>query len=174
MSDALLQELLDYKSILELKARFARTADAKDWEGFRAVFHSEGTFDFGGGFVVEGGDAFVTEVISQLEGARSIHRFWLPEINFQSATEATGIWACNDYLEWAPDPLTGERRGFQGFGREYEVYRKIDGAWKIAGWRLHYDRMDPLPRQPLPGSILGGPEVLRDEVYVTGVTERTT
>jgi len=172
MSDELLQQMLDYKEIVELKARFARTADAKDWQGFRCVFSAEGKFDFGGGYAVEGGDAFVTEVAGQLEGAVSIHRFWLPEITFVSTTEAEGIWACNDYIEWTPDPVTGERRGFQGFGREYETYRKIDGAWKIAGWRVHYDRMDPLPRTPLPDSILGGPEVLRDEAYISGVTER--
>jgi hypothetical protein len=172
MSQELLQQMLDYKEILELKARFARTADAKDWQGFRDVFHSEGVFDFGGGYVVEGGDAFVREVVGQLEGARSQHRFFLPEISFVSPTEAKGEWVLNDYLEWQPDPVTGERRGFQGFAREYEIYRKVDGAWKIAGWRVHYERMDPLPRAPLPDSILGGPEVLRDEDYIAEVTKR--
>ena len=172
MSDPLLQQMLDYKEIIELKARFARTADARDWEGFREVFHSEGRFDFGGGYVVEGGDAFVAEVVAQLDGGRSLHRFILPEINITSATEATGEWVLNDYIEWAPDPVTGERRGFQGFAREYEIYRKIDGAWKIAGWRVHYERMDPLPRAPLPDTILGGPAVLQDAEYLAAVTER--
>ena len=71
-----------------------------------------------------------------------------------------------------PDPATGERRGVQGFGYEYELYRKIHGAWKIAGWRLYYIRMDPLPRTPLPDRVLGGPEVLRDKQYIAAVTAR--
>ena len=173
MAEDPLQQMLDYKAIIELKAKFARTADAKDWDGFREVFHSEGIFDFGGGYVVEGGDAFVKEVAQQLENGRSLHRFILPEITIRSATEASGEWVLNDYIEWTPDPKTGERRGFQGFAREYELYRKIDGAWKIAAWRVHYERMDPLPRAPLPDSILGGPEVLRDDSYLAEVTRKS-
>lgn len=171
MAEDALQQLLDYKEILELKARFVHTVDAKDWDGYRAVFTpSEGLFDFGGGFVVEGGDAFVDAVAGQLEGAVSVHRAFLPQITFQSATEAKGEWAVNDYIEWQPDPETGERRGHQGFGYEYETYRKIDGRWKIAEWRVHYVRIDPVPRNPLPDNFLGGPDVLRDRKYIAAVT----
>ena len=173
MSDELLQQMLDYKEIVELKARFVQTVDAKDWDGYRAVFTpDEGVFDFGGDFQVTGGDAFVDAVSGQLEGAVSVHRAFLPQIDFISATEARGNWAVNDYIEWQPDPDTGERRGQQGFGYEYETYRKIDGAWKIAAWRVHYIRMDPLPRAPLPDSFLGGPDVLRDKDYIAAVTRR--
>jgi hypothetical protein len=172
MSERLLQELIDYKEIVELKARFVRTVDAKDWDGFRAVFTaSDGVFDFGGGFVVEGGDTFVETVAGQLEDAISVHRAFLPQITFESATQAKGEWAVNDYIEWKPDPRTGERRGQQGFGYEYETYRKVGGVWKIAGWRLHYIRLDPLPRAPLPGSFLGGPDVMRDRDYIAAVTK---
>jgi hypothetical protein len=46
----------------------------------------------------------------------------------------------------------------------------VDGVWKIATWRLIYIRMDPLPRRPLPDSILGGPDVLREDEYIDEVT----
>ena len=171
MSEQQLQQFFDYKEILELKARFVHTVDAKDWDGYRAVFTpSEGIFDFGGGFTVEGGDAFVDAVAGQLEGAVSVHRAFLPQIKFISATEATGEWAVNDYIEWKPDPDTGERRAHQGFGYEYETYRKVDGVWKIAAWRVHYVRLDPMPRAPLPKDFLGGPDVLRDREYIAAVT----
>jgi hypothetical protein len=173
MSEELLQQLLDYKQIVELKARFVHTVDAKDWDGYRAVFTpADGLFDFGGGFTVTGGDVFVEAVASQLEGATSVHRAFLPQISFQSPTEAAGEWAVNDYIEFTPDPVTGERRGHQGFGYEYETYRKVGGAWKIAGWRVHYVRLDPLPRAPLPDGFLGGPDVLRDRAYIAAVTGR--
>lgn len=171
MPDDRLQQLFDYKEILELKARFVHTVDAKDWDGFRRVFTpDEGVFDFGGGFTVTGGDAFVDAVAGQLEGARSVHRAFLPQIAFSAPDAASGEWAVNDYIEWTADPVSGERRGHQGFGYEYESYRKVDGAWKIAAWRVHYIRMDPVPRAPLPDSYIGGPDVLRDPAYLAAVT----
>jgi hypothetical protein len=104
-----------------------------------------------------------------LEGAVSVHRAYMPEIEFVSPTEAKGIWAVNDYIEWAPDPATGGRAGQMGYGREYETYKKIDDKWKIAHWRLRYDRLDPVPREPLPTTFLGGPDVMRDADYVKSV-----
>jgi len=173
MSTDLLQQFADYKAIVELKARFVETVDAKDWDGYRAVFTpDDGWFDFGGDFGVTGGNAFVDAVSSQLEGAVSVHRAFLPQIEFVSATEAKGNWAVNDYIEFTPDPVTGERRGHQGFGYEYETYRKIDGVWKIAAWRVHYTRLDPLPRTPLPDGFLGGPDVLRDPAYIAALTKK--
>jgi hypothetical protein len=172
MSEKLLQEMHDYKQIVELKAKFVRTADAKDWNGYREVFGDDGVYDFGGGFTLHDGQAFVDAVAGQLEGAVSVHRAFLPVITFESPTKAKGEWAVNDYIEFQPDPTTGERAGFNGFGYEYETYQKIAGAWKITDWRVHYIRMDPLPRLPLPSHILGGPEVLRDKAYISGVTGR--
>ncbi|MCW5765533.1 MAG: hypothetical protein KIT68_06105, partial [Phycisphaeraceae bacterium] len=75
-------------------------------------------------------------VRDMLVGAVSLHRFLMPEITFNSATEASGIWMINDYNEWPSDPVTGERCGYKGYGREYETYRKIDGAWKITQYHL--------------------------------------
>jgi hypothetical protein len=171
MTDPRLQAMLDYRAICELKARFVHTVDAKDWEGYRAVFTPDtGLFDFGGGFTVTGGDTFVEMVAGQLADAVSIHRAFLPQIKFDSPTEASGEWAVNDYIEYSPDPETGKRRGQQGFGYEYENYSKVDGVWKISGWRMHYIRIDPLPRKPLPSSILGGTDLLRDHDYLTAVT----
>ncbi|MCX7863471.1 MAG: nuclear transport factor 2 family protein [Novosphingobium sp.] len=169
MSDAKLQQMLDYKDIIELKHRFGRLADAKDWEGFRKVFAADATFDLGMGEIIQGADAYVNAVRDMLEGAVSLHRFLMPEITFASATEASGIWMLNDYNEWPSDPVTGERCGYKGYGREYETYRKIDGDWKITSWRLRYDRLDPLPREPLPATIQGGPAALRDEAYLRAV-----
>jgi hypothetical protein len=169
MTDALLQQMLDYKAICDLKASFGRLADVKDWVGYRNVFTDDCEFDFGGGAVVKGGQAGTDLIASMLEGSVSVHRAYMPEIEFVSASEAKGIWAVNDYIEWAPDAATGERAGQMGYGREYETYHKIDGKWKIAHWRLRYDRLDPLPRQPLPATFLGGPDIMREPGYVESV-----
>jgi hypothetical protein len=167
MSDIRLQQFFDYKAIIELKARFGRLADVKDWEGFAGVFTEDATFDLGDGNVLVGGRSYAYAIRDMLEGARSLHRFLMPEISLISDTEASGIWMLNDYVEWGPDPVTGARSGFKGYGREYESYRKIDLDWKIASWRVRYDRMDPLPEEALPAKVTGGPDALRDAAYLT-------
>jgi hypothetical protein len=170
MTDDRLQQLFDYKEIIELKARFGRLADVKDWEAFKDVFSADATFDLGTGDLLHGNATYAYAVRDMLEGATSLHRFLMPEITFESATAASGIWMLNDYVEWQPDPATGERVGYKGYGREYETYRKIDGVWKITTWRVRYDRFDPLPRQPLPRYVEGGgPDAIRDEGYMRAV-----
>lgn len=169
MSEDLLRQLLDYKLIVDLKSSFGRLADVKDWPGYRAIFTDDCVFDFGGGYIVEGGQAGTDTIAGMLEGTVSVHRAYMPEIEFVSPTEAKGIWAVNDYIEWMPGPEGGERQGHQGYGREYETYRKEGGRWKIAHWRVRYDRLDPLPRQPLPATFLGKSDALSDENYVKSV-----
>jgi hypothetical protein len=169
MSEDRLQQFFDYKEIIELKASFGRLADVKDWVGYRNVFTDDCEFDFGGGVIVTGGQAGTDVIAGMLEGAVSVHRAYMPEIEFVSPTEAKGIWAVNDYIEWAPDKETGGRAGQMGYGREYETYRKVDGKWKIAHWRMRYDRLDPVLREALPTTFLGGPDLMRDENYVKSV-----
>jgi hypothetical protein len=169
MADDRLQQFFDYKEIIELKASFGRLADVKDWVGYRNVFSDHCEFDFGGGHIVKGGQTGTDMIAAMLEGAVSVHRAYMPEITFVTPTEARGIWAVNDYIEWAPDAASGERAGQMGYGREYETYQKIGGRWKISHWRLRYDRLDPVLRQALPSTFLGGPDVMRDASYVQSV-----
>lgn len=171
MPEDKLQQMVDYKDIIELKARFGRFADVQDWQGYRSVFSDDCIFDFGGGVIMQGGQTGTDVIAGMLEGAVSVHRAYMPEIEFVSPVEAKGIWAVNDYIEWAADPATGSRAGQMGYGREYETYKKVDGNWKIAHWRLRYDRLDPLPHQPLPTTFLGGPDVMRDANYVKSVVD---
>jgi hypothetical protein len=97
----------------------------------------------------------VREKLDGAEGrVRSVHHGLMPELTIESPTQARGVWVLADYLEWPPDPETGVRRGLRGYGLYDETYRKVDGVWKIATRRLDYLRVDPLPREPLPESIL--------------------
>jgi ketosteroid isomerase-like protein len=163
MSEALLQEILDRELIKELKARYMRFVDAKDWDGFRAVFTDDATFQVMDYDPIHGADNFVAYVREHV-GEKTAHHGHMPELDFDSPTEASGTWALADYVEWKSDPETGERRGFKGCGRYHETYRKVDGEWKIATWRLSYLRMDPLYPEPLPDKILGGPALLDEAV----------
>jgi hypothetical protein len=156
MSDRRLAELRDLEAISELKARYFRLVDTKDWDRFRQLFVSDARFELlDARETIDGADAFVAFARSALNASKSAHHGHTPEITLDSPIDAHGTWALADYVEWPSADATGERRGFKGYGLYEETYRKVDGEWKIAGWRLGYARMDPLYPEPLPGSILG-------------------
>ncbi len=68
-------------------------------------------------------------------GAQSIHHVHAPEVELVDAANAHGIWAMDDYV-------TSGFGSFRGYGHYIEAYRKIDGIWKIASWRLKRLRID--------------------------------
>jgi 3-phenylpropionate/cinnamic acid dioxygenase small subunit len=158
MSEALLQELLDREAIKETKARYCRFFDAQDFEGFRSVFADDCTYQILDYDPVVGADAFVASGRANVteKPTRTAHHIHNPEITFVSPTEARATFVLADYVEW-PSLETGERVGFKGFGRYDETFKKIDGEWKIATWRLSYTRMDPVGPDPLPTEIPGLP-----------------
>jgi uncharacterized protein (TIGR02246 family) len=128
----------DVEAIKQLKARYFRTMDTKDWAGMRRVFADDvvmDTTDSGGG-VVTGADAFLEFLRQTLAGAVTVHQGHMPEITLTSPTTATGIWALHDDIVW-PD---GTR--MQGDGHYHEEYALVDGAWLIMSSTLTRLRMD--------------------------------
>jgi uncharacterized protein (TIGR02246 family) len=128
----------DLEAIKQLKARYFRTMDTKDWEGMRTVFADDvvmDTTDSGGG-VVSGADAFLAFLRKTLQDVVTVHHGHMPEIELTSSTTATGIWAMEDLLRW---PNGTELRGY---GHYHETYALIDGAWRIKTSRLTRLRMD--------------------------------
>ena len=128
----------DVEAIKQLKARYFRTMDTKDWAGMRQVFTDDVAMDTteSGGGVVTGADDFVAFLEQTLRGAVTIHHGHMPEITVTSPTSARGIWALQDVIIW-PD---GTR--LHGYGHYHETYAKLDGEWRIASstlTRLHMD-----------------------------------
>jgi uncharacterized protein (TIGR02246 family) len=132
----------DIEAIRQLKARYFRTMDTKDWAGMRRVFADDVLLDTSeaGGSVVRGADELMTFLQEVLRGAVTVHQGHMPEIELTSATTATGIWALHDIVIW-PD---GTR--LTGYGHYHETYEKVDGEWKITAsklTRLHTDIVPP-------------------------------
>lgn len=128
----------DIEAIKQLKARYFRTMDTKDWAGMRQVFTDDVVLDTtaAGGSVVTGADDFMAFLQEVLSGAVTVHQGHMPEIELTSPTTATGIWALNDIVIW-PD---GTR--LTGYGHYHETYEKVGDDWKIASstlTRLHTD-----------------------------------
>ena len=128
----------DIEAIKQLKARYFRTMDTKDWAGMRQVFTDDVVVDTtaSGGGVVSGADAFVEFLEQTLAGAVTVHHGHMPEITLTSSTTAAGIWALHDHIVW-PD---GTR--LQGDGHYHEAYAKESGAWRIKSSTLTRLRMD--------------------------------
>jgi uncharacterized protein (TIGR02246 family) len=128
----------DLEAIRQLKARYFRTMDTKDWAGMREVFTDDVVLDTSaaGGSVVSGADEFMSFLQEVLTGAVTVHQGHMPEITLTSPTTAIGIWALNDIVIW-PD---GTR--LVGYGHYHETYEKTGDDWKIKSstlTRLHTD-----------------------------------
>lgn len=102
----------DIEAIRQLKARYFRTLDTKDWAALRRCFTDDVHVDTSasGGGVVDGADAFIAFL--------------------------QGIWALHDIVIWP----TGMR--LDGYGHYHETYAKVGDEWRIASstlTRLHTD-----------------------------------
>ncbi|HTL87376.1 MAG TPA: nuclear transport factor 2 family protein [Acidimicrobiia bacterium] len=128
----------DVEAIKQLKARYFRTMDTKDWDGMRAVFCDDVVVDVtdSGGEVVSGADSFIAFLRETLADVVTVHHGHMPEILLTSSTTATGVWAMEDMLRW-PDGAE-----MHGYGHYHETYEQIDGAWRIKTTTLTRLRVD--------------------------------
>jgi SnoaL-like domain len=117
----------DIEAIKQLKARYFRLMDTKDWDGMREVFADDVLIDTtdSGGRVVQGADDFMGGLRDLLSDVLTVHHGHMPEIELTAATTATGTWAMEDMLRW-PDGSE-----LHGAGHYHETYEKVDGAWRI-------------------------------------------
>jgi hypothetical protein len=131
----------DVEALKQLKARYCRTLDTKDWEAMRGVFTDDVVVDTtgSGGGVVTGADAFVDFLRQALTGQVTVHHCHTPEITLTSPSTATGIWAMEDRIRWS------DGSELLGFGHYHETYEKTGGTWKIKTTTLTRLRMDLIP-----------------------------
>jgi hypothetical protein len=126
------------EAIKQLKARYFRTMDTKDWDGMRRVFTVDLVIDTSesGGSVVEGADEFMAFLRETLADVVTVHHGHTPEITLTSPTTATGIWAMEDMLRW-PNGLE-----LHGYGHYHETYERVGDEWRIKTSTLTRLRMD--------------------------------
>jgi 3-hydroxyisobutyrate dehydrogenase-like beta-hydroxyacid dehydrogenase len=137
--------LADLEAIKQLKARYFRFIDTKDWAAFRDLF----TEDCKHWLPQESAVPFMTNdeyfaMNEELLGTGvTTHHGHMPEITFLSDTEAEGIWAMFDYVQI--EPPSG-RVSIAGYGHYFETYRKCDdGRWRISSKRNQRLRLDQVP-----------------------------
>jgi hypothetical protein len=142
----------DVLSIEQLKSRYFRYLDTKQWDRWRTLFTDDLVF-----YVDEsalptvttptttGGDSFVAYVSRALQTSVTVHHGHMPDIEFDGPRAATGVWAMYDWVDDAE-----RSHAFHGWGHYHEHYRKgSDGAWRIAELRLTRLRVDAVePTRP--------------------------
>jgi uncharacterized protein (TIGR02246 family) len=139
-----LQRLLDIEEIKQLKARYFRTLDHKDWDGFASVFAADAVLEVPEANLLERGRvAIVDAVRTPLRGTRTVHHGHMPEIEVIGPDSARGTWAMFDYVEW-DRPDGGGRAGLKGYGHYVEEYVREGGEWRIARCHLARLRVDAL------------------------------
>jgi uncharacterized protein (TIGR02246 family) len=135
-----LRRLLDIEEITQLKARYFRTMDRKDWPAWAEVFATDAVMEVPEAEVVlHGRDAIAETIAGMLAQATTVHHGHMPEIELTGPDTARGIWAMFDYVEWVPGAGFGSG---QGYGHYHDDYTREDGQWRIARTKLIRLRVD--------------------------------
>jgi hypothetical protein len=132
-------QLLAVEEIHQLKARYMRHMDTKDWVGWEGVFAPNFHFKAG-----EDERHSAREMVESthrsglFERVKTVSHAYTPEIEILSPTTARGTWAC-DFLHYWPAG-TGKVEGKEIVtpghwnhtdGYYHDTYIKIDGRWFI-------------------------------------------
>lgn len=138
----------DYLAICEVKARYCRCLDTKDWAGYADQFTEDAVLDTrdSGGPLVEGREALVAMVRGSMDDAITAHQVHSPELSVSDEDMVEAIFAMQDRVIFSQDRAAQMGiAGLTGFGHYRETYRRCeDGVWRIASsklTRLHIDRM---------------------------------
>jgi hypothetical protein len=125
------------EEIRQLKARYFRLMDTKDWDGFAAVFSPEAVMDMsaemrdqqtGGTGITTGAHEIAAFVRGAVGDVITAHHGHMPEIEITSESTARGVWAMEDMLRW---PEGAPIRSLHGYGHYHETYEKVGGEWRI-------------------------------------------
>jgi SnoaL-like domain len=136
------------EEIKQLKARYFRCMDTKDWDGFTTVFAPDARMDVSGELsgdvsdgsgVTTGNREIAAFVRGAIDNVTTVHHGHTPEIDVRSPTSATGVWGMEDHLWWPEgSPITT----MHGYGHYHETYEKQDGRWRITSTTLTRVRTD--------------------------------
>jgi uncharacterized protein (TIGR02246 family) len=136
------------EAIRQVKARYFRCMDTKDWDGFADQFAPDAVMDINediGGSpgddagTIRGNQAIADFVRGAIDDVLTVHHGHMPEIEITSPTTARGIWAMEDMLRW---PEAASMNEMHGYGHYHETYEKTDGQWRIKTIRLARLRVD--------------------------------
>lgn len=142
-----LARLVAIEDIRQLKCRYFRHMDMRDWAAMAQVFTRDVRFDCSegsitttlggerqgeGGPITQGREAVMAWISGAFADRTCCHHGHGHEITVASETEASGIVAMEDFI------LSADRKTMllNAAGHYHERYRFEDGAWRIAEVKL--------------------------------------
>ena len=143
----LMTRLAAIEDIKQLKARYFRFVDTRDFDAMAMVFCRDATFDCSEGLratplegevegpvgpVNHGRDNIMKWIRDAFVSQTSVHHGHCHEVTIDSETEAHGVIAMEDYI-FGLDRAT---QLLHAAGHYHERYRVEDGEWRIASTRL--------------------------------------
>jgi hypothetical protein len=138
-----IERLLAIEEIRNLKARYFRLMDTKQWDEFATLFTPDlQVIAPNGSLWLSGGAAFAASIKTSLEHSVSCHQGFTAEIEIIDADHAKGIWSMQDVIEWQDRHPREGWKSIVGRGHYHETYRRMDGAWRIATLCLTRLRLD--------------------------------
>jgi len=133
--------LIAIEEIKQLKGRYFRFMDTKDWEGLRTIFCDDAIFDARAALNVDGhgeagrsaesndwiyrrGDVIVDFIKGGAGSSRTAHHGHCHEVEILSPDEASGVIAMEDEI-WDE---AGLKMTLHGCGHYHETYRRVEGV----------------------------------------------
>ena len=137
-----LTRLVETEAIKQLKYRYFRFLDGKQWDAMAELFAEDATVAYAGGKLSYTGREQIMDFLRNALGRdsmRTAHHGHHPEIDFTSDTTATGIWALRDTVIDKDNHFT-----LNGAAFYHDEYVKVDGEWKIrsTGYERLYEEID--------------------------------
>jgi hypothetical protein len=141
------ERLIATEEIKQLKARYFRCMDTKDWAGFEQVFAPDAVMDMSRemrdqttrGGITQGAAEIAAMVRSVVGQVVTVHHGHMAEIEVTSPTTARGVWAMEDKLRW---PEGSPVRAMHGYGHYHETYERTEDGWRIKTITLTRLRVD--------------------------------
>lgn len=126
--------LLQCREIEQLKHRYMRAVDTKDWVLLASTLTPDVTAVYGERLTFDNRDDLVAVLSRAMDDTKiTVHHLHQPEITVDGDT-ATGTWALMDRVI-----RKAERMMLEGAAFYTDEYRRVDGQWLIS--RTTYARL---------------------------------
>jgi len=143
-----LDRLVAIEEIKGLRARWSKLVDQLRWQDLSSILAPDAVLDLSGISTVVGietpappvhGAQAICDFLAAGQGpdSRQIHIVTMPEIHFDSETEAHGSWRQESFIYG----LAGKGKVGIGYGTIEDTYRKIDGRWLFQYMRVLVDHV---------------------------------
>lgn len=130
------EHLVALRELEQLKYRYMRAVDTRDWELLAATLHPEVTAVYGTRLRFDNRDDLVATLRRMLGSSTiTVHRLHQPEIEV-TGDSARGSWLQTDRVIRKRDGVLLEGAAFYA-----DEYRRVDGEWLISqtGYKRIYE-----------------------------------